>query len=633
MKHLLLLSALLSAGMTSAMAENVTADPADGSVLSNLSKITLTWENESSVDNNGTDAITITNAAGDVVVSNVLSDYGAEVNQMVLTFDEVSANGVYAVNVPAERFSFLREDGSTAYSEAFTLSYTIGEGGLDPDHSYSPDGTVGYLYSVDVTFNNYVKAAYKWNATAEEKPYITDAEGNVVVTASIPYASDLNNTNTVRVILDKVLDTPGVYTMIVPEGACNVMTETTDYTGVSCSAFSHVFTVTGEGLDVFTTLPSAETPVRNAKSVTITFPDVETIEINPTIANNYSVNFINVYVAGTNSSAGNFRIGEGVVEGNSVTYTFQRPIINGGDYVLNLIPNTFLLGEDKHGCSPVHIEFTIDEGEPTEVIIDPAPGQVYSRLSEFTFTYPGVTSIKKNPNVFQNIYIYNSAHKSTYANVPANNLTIEGNTVKAVLNMAAVDADSVYLTMPTGFFIFDDDDDKYNTALDELYILDGSGMDAIACTPEIDGYCDSLKTIVITYVNETVVETNQSSYASITVYNSANSYVATAGIYGKTIVAGPEANQITINLDKALYDVDTYSFRLPGNAFYLGEDKRLSTPQNFVFHVDPDHIATNIQAVENTDAVKVVGIYTVDGRKVEKALKGIYIVDGKIVKY
>ena len=83
MKHLLLISALLSTGVSTAIAENVTADPANGSVLATLSKITLTWENETSVDNNGSAAITVTDAAGTIVVNEAVSDYGTEVNQMV----------------------------------------------------------------------------------------------------------------------------------------------------------------------------------------------------------------------------------------------------------------------------------------------------------------------------------------------------------------------------------------------------------------------------------------------------------------------------------------------------------------------------------------------------------------------
>lgn len=632
MKHLLLFSALLSAGVSSAMADNVTADPADGSVLSNLSKITLTWENETSVDNNGSAAITITNAAGEIVVNEAVSDYGTEVNQMVLTFDELSADGVYTVNVPAERYSFLREGGETAYSEAFTLSYTIGQGGLDPDHTYTPDGEVGYLYTIDVAFNNYVKASYKWNATEEEKPYFTDAEGNVVVKASIPYASDLYNTNKVRIVLEKVLSAPGVYTLHVPDGACNVMTETTDYTGVPCTGFTHEFTVTGEGLDNFTTVPSAETPVRNFNTITITFPDVDAISINPVVSSDYSRNFFNIYTAGSNSSAGNFRLGDGVVEGNSVTWTLQKPVINGGSYVVDLGPNCFLLGEDQHGNSPVHIDIVVEEGEATEVEINPAPGETYSRLTEFTFTYPGVTSITKNPNVFQNIYVWDSAHKSAVAYVGNNALTIEGNTAKVTLSSAVVEEDVVTLEMPTGYFYFDDDTDNYNTALCETYYIDGTGIDNIICEPANGSIVDSLQTITITYVDETVIADNAQSYASLTVYNSANQYVASAGMYQHTIAATPETNQAVITLNVMLKEKDTYTFSLPGNAFFLGEDQRLSTIQRFSFTVDPDYVPTSLEAIESAAPVKA-GIYTLDGRKVEKAGKGIFVVDGKIVKY
>ena len=137
---------------------------------------------------------------------------------------------------------------------------------------------------------------------------------------------------------------------------------------------------------------------------------------------------------------------------------------------------------------------------------------------------------------------------------------------------------------------------------------------------------------MITYVNETLVANNSSSYASVTVYNSANQYVATAGMYQNQITAGPGENQATITLNVTLTEKDTYTFTLPGNAFFLGEDQRYSTVQKFEYTVDPDYVPTSLEAIENTNDV-VPGIFTIDGRKVEKVGKGIFIVDGKIVKY
>lgn len=108
----------------------VEADPADGSTVTSLKDITLTWTKEESVGQNyDTDEpITVTDAKGETVATvsnNTGINFGQEFNQMVITLDQaITAAGTYTVHVPAAKFA-LGDEGDRN-SEAFTLTYYIG---------------------------------------------------------------------------------------------------------------------------------------------------------------------------------------------------------------------------------------------------------------------------------------------------------------------------------------------------------------------------------------------------------------------------------------------------------------------------------------------------------------------------
>jgi hypothetical protein len=112
-----------------AVATAVEADPADGSKVTSLKEIVLTFTEEEEVgpDNNYDSQIQVLDANGNAV-SGVEMTFGTGYNQVNVTLkNEVTADGVYTIAFP-EGAILLGADGDRS-SSAFTLTYYIG---VDP---------------------------------------------------------------------------------------------------------------------------------------------------------------------------------------------------------------------------------------------------------------------------------------------------------------------------------------------------------------------------------------------------------------------------------------------------------------------------------------------------------------------
>jgi hypothetical protein len=105
----------------------VVADPADGSTVTSLKEIVLTFTGEKGAGEewNCSDPINVTDAAGNVVATVNDLGWGDEDNQIKASLSqEITADGVYTISFPAGKFA-LGEEGDH-WSTAFTLTYTIG---------------------------------------------------------------------------------------------------------------------------------------------------------------------------------------------------------------------------------------------------------------------------------------------------------------------------------------------------------------------------------------------------------------------------------------------------------------------------------------------------------------------------
>lgn len=120
--------------------EKVTSTPADGSTVTSLKNITLTWDDEKEVADNGncTEPIVIYDAEGKSVAeikgANIVS--GSAWNAMDLNLSEpITAVGTYTMKVPAGRF-LLGSDGdreSVAHEFTYTIESTSDIAGIKAD--------------------------------------------------------------------------------------------------------------------------------------------------------------------------------------------------------------------------------------------------------------------------------------------------------------------------------------------------------------------------------------------------------------------------------------------------------------------------------------------------------------------
>jgi hypothetical protein len=201
-----------------APAENVTpveADPADGTTVTSLKEIGLTFTAEEAVGEewNCSDPINVTDAAGNVVATAELG-WGVEYNQMVATLSqEITAAGTYTITFPAGKFA-LGEDGDR-WSTAFTLTYTIGAAeATTPVEADPADGTtVTSLKEIGLTFTAEEAVGEEWNCS--DPINVTDAEGNVVATAELGWGVEYNQ---MVATLSQEITADGTYTITFPAG-------------------------------------------------------------------------------------------------------------------------------------------------------------------------------------------------------------------------------------------------------------------------------------------------------------------------------------------------------------------------------------------------------------------------------
>ena len=142
------------------------------------------------------------------------------VKEVVVSFDnEISTNGVYTVVVPEGMFNLdLSAQGFNVKSNREAIFNITVDNGDTPSQamhvSANPqEGEVGSLKDFEFTFMDYF--ACDW--TYDVYPYISDAEGNVLVTISnIGWGTDMNQ---LACSLKGEITEPGTYVLTIPAGA------------------------------------------------------------------------------------------------------------------------------------------------------------------------------------------------------------------------------------------------------------------------------------------------------------------------------------------------------------------------------------------------------------------------------
>lgn len=142
------------------------------------------------------------------------------VKEVIVSFDnEISTNGVYTIVVPEGMFNLdLTAQGFNVKNNREAIFNITVDNGDNPSQamhvSANPqEGEVGSLKDFEFTFMDYF--ACDW--TYDVYPYISDAEGNVLVTISnIGWGEDLNQ---LACSLKGEITEPGTYVLTIPAGA------------------------------------------------------------------------------------------------------------------------------------------------------------------------------------------------------------------------------------------------------------------------------------------------------------------------------------------------------------------------------------------------------------------------------
>lgn len=556
---------LLVAGVANATV-NVTADPADGSTLSKLSSVTLTFVDEDIVDS-GTEAITITSDGG--YSAECTLDFGTDMNQMVINFDEVSAAGVYTINVPAGGFTV----GANVPCEAFTLTYTIASDAQDPNVKFIPaDGsTVGYLQNVIYCYEGLTKSVSAvW---PYKQAIIRDITGAQVATASYVYkAVSIGQCN---MDLSTIISTPGTYTIEVPEG----MFQYYDGGYVTLPGGTATFTITGEGMDVVDSDPNMDSDVHSVQTIKVIFP-------NETVAKASSTyNYVQIYRDGSTYSVAGVSANGGVADGNTVSYSLYSPLIEPDNYHMTFPAGAFLLGEEERASSPVQVAFKVTSAPEVAYTLTPAPSESQKTMQKFTITFPEKTTIT---NINNSISI-SSTVPGFYGGVYSSTtgaFVIDGNKVECMMNNVATEAGTYTIKVPTNCFSFDDG--TFNTAFEAEYTVTGGDDVVMNVAPAAETTYESLQEFTFSFPGATSVEMTQGLSNDNIIVKQGTSYITQAYQHG---TGQGVFEQV---------DATTWKVTMPLKVVLAGD---------YTLHVDAN-------------------VFTVDGNSYNKAIDLAYSVDG-----
>lgn len=549
-------------------AVNVTADPADGSKLTKLSQVLLTFNDVAQADAGAAfNNVTIT-SNGDYS-STCTYDFGTEMNQMVVNFTEVSTDGVYTLNFPAGAFSLDGND-----SEAFTLTYTIGAGGVDPNVSLIPanGATVGYLSSIIYCYatDKSLSANYPY-----KEALVKNEQGEIVATGVYAYKNV--GVGHINMNLNTIVSTPGTYTVEIPDEAFYYY----DNGSQNLPGITATYTVTGEGLDVVTSDPNMESDVHSVQTITITFPN-ETI-----VKASTDYNYIQINRDGSTYSVGGFSASTGVVEGNTVTYSLYSALLDVDNYHMSFPEGAFLLGEEERPSSPFMVDFRITSAPEVAYEISPAATGEYKTMQKFTITFPEKAAIQ---NVNNSISV-SSTVSGFYGGVYTSNnaFVVNGNSVECTMNNVATEAGEYTIKVPTNCFSFDDG--TFNTPFEVTYTITGSDEVVMEITPAAENTYTNLQEFVFTFPEATTVELTQGLSSDAIIIKQGYNYLTQAYQHG---TGSGTFEQI---------DAKTWKVIMPNNVVLAGD---------YLLHIDAN-------------------VFTVDGNSYNKMTELNYSVDGSML--
>lgn len=148
-------------------------------------------------------------------------DYDEVAKELRLVLDQpVTKAGNYILSFPRNYFNF--GSGMLATSSGATdIEYTIAKDATEYNLTFTPDGEVPSISSVLISYDKEYEVGY--NMDLNECPvYFFNESKEIVTKGHLDYPDDFNDFQSVKVVLDEAITTPGKYTMIVPDGEISI---------------------------------------------------------------------------------------------------------------------------------------------------------------------------------------------------------------------------------------------------------------------------------------------------------------------------------------------------------------------------------------------------------------------------
>lgn len=557
-----LLCLLMVLGSNISAQTTMTALPESGSTWKELSEVMLTFNNASTTDM-GAKAADVTITSDKDYSAGVTIEYGETENQMKLTFNKITEEANYTIQVPA---GAITADGHEV--EAFTLYYTIGE---EKQATLTPEpGEVKWLSTL---IYNYPAGA-NLNSVYGAKPATIEGPDGFK-TVLIPEYNYLLGPDKYTLRLARIATQPGEYTVTIPDSLMKY-TDSSDWSTVFLPGGTFRFTVTGGELTQTSVTPAEAISAFDEFSVT--FPDYTTISKNPDLKPN-----IYIMKEGQNTQVASFSMDYNItVENNVISYKNQySKIIDPGHYYMAFPEGCLLLGDANEPCSPFMVEFDIVEPEPVNIVLTPADGNKVSMLNQVLIQFPDNEDVTKNSNA--QVTLNRILEDGTSINIGgAYGFSIEmmdSKTYCAHFSGMAI-ADGTYritlqrnsFTVGTGF----------NQEVNATIEFTAPEQAEPVLDPANHAKLDKIQHFTVSFPTETVVKLN-SYLNNKTIYlykgaeltdngygGIANSQVATANNF--TAVEG-STNSFSFSLSNAAIEAGDYTLVFPAGIFLMGEDE------------------------------------------------------------
>lgn len=556
----------------SASAVNFIADPDPAAMVSELSAVTLTFPDASVVDM-GSQYRNVTVTAPDFNRSCTL-DFGAEDNQIVVSFSKISEEGTYTLNVPADAITADDEP-----LEAFSITYRVGVERIDRATLIPAPGEVEWLYDFIFTDPD-VPGNLSVDTYSGPKATVTSPSGEV--SDITPVYDYMIGNGRYRLCLRRLATEPGVYTISFPEGYFYYYDQ--DYSKAYLPAYEFTYEVTGGQLTEVVSDPSMTKPTFNFNFLSLEFPGYDAVALKPDMS--YAESSVPVYLEGKDDSyMVSLMLTNFVVDGNNASYTNQyTDCTTPGHYFLTIPAGAFHLGEHEAPCTPFTVDFEVVAPQPAVIDITPADGTTVSMLRSAVVTFPEISfvDLARSPSMSlyrvtgegddERLISVGGAYSSVaFARLSDNSFIAEFN------GLATVDGD-YRIVLNANSFVYEGGynqeytvEVKFTAPETPEFTMTPDNAEAL---PKIQKFTISFPDVDVVTVNTLLSNKTATLYKGEEIERSEWGYILnqTVGSTSDYTPVEGSSNSFSFTLSSAGLDKGKYLLSIPAGVFLTGED-------------------------------------------------------------